>query len=193
VLDLDITKNVNTLKKQKNKSLHKTIEFTDHGINHKIFGYVVPGSQAEYLMLKRKFYRKDESWFYTNHKKGQQLLFNLKFLESIKEIHGELHCEFCGKQKLKIYKWYQRHKDSKIMATADHFFPKSYDKDNLSFDITNMVVACDDCNNKKGKDFWPLESVRFPYINTYEKLKQIYNGSTKIQRGYAEGPRNFTN
>ena len=172
--------------------MRSKIEFKDRDVNHKILGYAAPGSQAEYLLLKRRFLMKDEFWFYENNKRGPQLLFNTQFLEGIQKTYKELHCEFCGKAHLRIYKWFEN-KRIDDMATADHFFPKSHDKEKLSFEIKNLVVACEKCNNKKGSQLWQLDSLRFPYQQTIENLKQIYNGCTTIQRGYADRSRNFTN
>ena len=177
---------------RKKKRKIKNINYVDNGVNHHIIGFASAGSYAEYILLKRKFFMMDESWFYNHHKKGKQLLFNTTFLEDTQKEHQELHCEFCGKSHLRIYKWYEK-PNRKIMATADHFFPKSSDKEKLSFELKNMVVACDSCNNKKGSEFWKLETIKFPYLSTIEKIKQLYNDCTTIQREYARRSRNFAN
>ena len=175
---------------RKRKPKYKDIEFADNGVTHKIVGRVSGGSYAEYLLLKRRYFMMDESWFYNHHKKGKQLLFNTTFLEDIQKEHNELHCEFCGKSHLKIYKWFEK-PNRTIMATADHFFPKSSDKEKLSFEEKNMVVACDDCNGKKGSEFWSLDKIKFPYPHTLVKIKQLYNDCITIQREYARRSRNF--
>lgn len=177
---------------QKSKEKYKDIEYLDNGVSHKIIGRVANGSYAEYLLLKRRYFMMDESWFYFHHKKGKQLLFNTTFLEETQREHNKLHCEFCGKKNLKIYKWHEKPL-RKIMATADHFFPKSSDKENLSFEQTNMIVACDECNGKKGSEFWSLSKLKFPYSQTLKKLNRLYNDNTTIQREYARRSRNFTN
>jgi 5-methylcytosine-specific restriction endonuclease McrA len=179
------------LKKQKDKSSKITLVQDDMG-NHNIHGFASPGSYGEYLLLKKRYQRRDLDWLIKYMAKGKQLVFNTGFLEESLKAYGELHCEYCGKRNLKIYAWYQR-PNRDIMATADHFFPKSADKENLSFEIKNMVVCCDACNTIKADKIWDFETIKFPYPETLNKLKQLYNASTKIFRLYARRPRNSSN
>ncbi len=180
------------MKKQKVNLRNKITLVKDEGGNHYIHGYATPGSSAEYLLLKKRFQRTDMDWLIIYMAKGKQLVFNTKFLQDTLSQEGELHCEYCGKTNLKIYAWYQR-PNRDIMATADHFFPKSADKENLSYEIDNMVVCCDLCNTTKADKIWEFSSLKYPYKQTINKLKKLYNGSIKIFRLYANRPRNFKN
>jgi hypothetical protein len=154
---------------------HRTQRIHHRGTLHKIYGKVLGGSIAEYLLLKQKMNRMSDGWMLSKFKKGEQLLFNTKFVQGILDEYKELHCEFCGKPKLKLFYWWENANkvDRKIMATADHFYPKSFDKERLSMDMRNLVVACDDCNNKKSNGFVHLDALKFPYDGTTDKLEQI--------------------
>lgn len=137
-----------------------------------------PGTWGSHQLLVEELKMKDEDWImehairpsdpqYSNipaglrySKKFIQLTFNTKFLEKMLKKHGELHCEYCGKQPLKIYRWNQRPQHD--IATADHFLPK-IDWPDLQFKEENLRVCCSKCNTKKGKKVWPQSAVKFPY------------------------------
>ena len=98
-------------------------------------------------------------WAKKNEEKWEQLLFNYNLLTEIKKKNGELHCEYCGKPELKIYKWYER-LNKKDVATVDHFLPKSQYPD-LAKEPTNLIVCCDSCNNKKGDKLWEESTIKY--------------------------------
>lgn len=136
------------------------------------------GTWGSHQLLLEELKRQDEDWMIEHSirptdpehrnipaglrfsKKFIQLTFNTKFLENMQEKHGELHCEYCGKRHLRIYKWNE--KQNADIATADHFLPKT-DWPDLKFVISNLRVCCRKCNTKKGKKVWPLSAVKFPY------------------------------
>ena len=157
---------------RRKKHKHRNQKIQHRGAVHTIYGKVLRGSAADYLMLKQKYLKMDDGWMLKHFKKGKQLLFNTKFIEEIQENYKELHCELCGKENLKLFYWYENG-DRNIMATADHFYPKSYNKEKLSFERRNMIVACDSCNNKKADDFFEINTVKFPYPETIENLESL--------------------
>ena len=150
----------------------KPIRFEHRGHRHIISGKVHPNSPAGYLMLVRSLTAKTDEYIVKNFKNGEQLVFNTKFILDTEDKHGELHCELCGKENLRLYHWWQK-SSKKKMATADHFFPKSYDKENLSYELRNMIVACYECNNDKADDFYDISQVKYPYPETIENLEQL--------------------
>ncbi len=117
---------------------HKIIRFRHNGHLNVIRGKVLPGSAADYLMLLRRIAPMTDEYVIERYKNGEQLVFNTKFIQSIKERYNELHCEFCGKD-LVLYYWWETNKRGD-MATADHFFPKSLDKERLSFEKRKAII-----------------------------------------------------
>lgn len=150
----------------------KTIRFKHNEHLNVIRGKVLKGSPADYLMLIRKLIPMTDEYVIERYKNGKQLVFNTKFLQEIKDQHGELHCELCGEKDLVLFYWWEDN-DRDLMATADHFFPKSYDKERLSFERKNMVVACNDCNNHKKDVIYDIDTVKHPYPGTLENLKEL--------------------
>lgn len=125
-----------------------------------------PGTYGDYLLLKEVLRALDEDTVkfrrgFQDTEAFEQLVFNTKFLEGILKEYGELHCEYCGKQGLVIYRWNDRFLDRKKMATTDHILPVSLYPD-LAKDISNLAVACDACNKKKATNLWER---KFPYKN----------------------------
>lgn len=158
----------------------KNLNIKHNGSHHLIIGNAPEGSLAEYLLLKRRYQKRDPSWMVKHFKKGDQLLFNTEFLEETQEREGELHCELCGKPELRLYYWWEVANHLK-MATADHFFPKSFDFENLAFNKDNLIVACSKCNANKGDKFFKISDVKFPYKGTIEKLTRISETNEKLQ------------
>ena len=68
--------------------------------------------------------KKEPFWAKKNTEKWEQLKFNISFLKKINKKEGSLHCEYCGKEDLKVYDWCEKVKLSDV-ATVDHFYPKS--------------------------------------------------------------------
>lgn len=151
---------------------YKTIRFNHNDHLNVIRGKVLKGSLADYLMLVRKIIPMTDEYVIKRFKNGKQLVFNTKFIRSIEEKHGELHCELCGKKNLVLYYWWQdNNRDD--MATADHFFPKSLDKERLSFEKRNIVVACNGCNSNKKAEVHPISTIEHPYPDTLRNLKEL--------------------
>lgn len=158
----------------------KSLEIKHNDCVHTIIGHAPEGSLAEYLLLKRRYLKRDPSWMVKHFKKGKQLLFNTEFIEETQEREGELHCELCGKPELCLYYWWEV-SSTKKMATADHFFPKSFDLENLAYNKDNLIVACSKCNGNKGDKFFDISTVKFPYKGTIEKLTRISETNEKIK------------
>jgi DNA-directed RNA polymerase subunit RPC12/RpoP len=108
-------------------------------------------------------------WAKKENEKWSQLQFNLNFLREQKSMYGEINCEYCGKENLKIYDWCEptNHND---VATVDHFYPKSKFEE-LKKDKKNFVVSCYSCNSKKRDNLWDYQEIRFP-LNR-EKIEEL--------------------
>jgi 5-methylcytosine-specific restriction endonuclease McrA len=113
--------------------------------------------------------KKEPFWAKKDVEKWSQLQFNLKYLRKQKIEHGDIHCEYCGKENLKIYDWCERvnHND---VATVDHFYPKSKYED-LKKDEKNFIIACYSCNSKKKDNLWETNKIKFPLEEN--KIKQL--------------------
>ena len=92
-----------------------------------------------------------------NPKQHRRIIFNMLFLRKMRKKYGPLHCVYCGKH-VEICPMGQS-KPLSIVATADHFLPKSQHPD-LEFDESNLRVCCVKCNSNKGDKLWPE---KFPY------------------------------
>jgi 5-methylcytosine-specific restriction endonuclease McrA len=108
------------------------------------------------------------SWAKKNPQKWEQIEFNKNYLKGIESEHGSLHCEYCGKEDLIIYEWYEK-RDDNVVATVDHFLPSSKYQ-NLKKDPNNFVVSCYSCNNKKRDDIWEVETIKYPIINNKKQI-----------------------
>jgi 5-methylcytosine-specific restriction endonuclease McrA len=135
-------------------------------VQHVIVGTHTSGSYADYLLLKETYKEKDP--VPKKPKKVgrfKQMLFNTKFLQFMIKEHTDLHCEYCGKENLKLYHWkYDTVTASSYsnMATVDHFLPKSLYPE-LAKDYDNLKVCCHKCNQKKKDDIWDESTLKFPY------------------------------
>jgi len=154
------------MKKHKRQRIHY------RNVKHHIFGTVTPHSFAGYLMFIRSMRFRSDEFVTKNFKNGKQMLFNAKFIISMQEEHTNLHCEICGKQDLKFYPHWEK-PNRKILATADHFYPKSYDKERLCFEPKNLIVACYSCNMDKANEFYPLNTIQYPYPKTLDNLLSL--------------------
>lgn len=91
-------------------------------------------SQAALVLLLKRLGREElDKWFE----------FRLQFLNS-----HDLVCHYCGKTGLKIEVDITKKSELKFLATIDHVVPIS--KGGAQFDPDNYVVACFNCNQKKG-------------------------------------------
>lgn len=107
-------------------------------------------------------------WAKKNEEKWEQLVFNYNLLKKIEKEKGNLQCEYCGLNNLKIYRWDEKVNNEDV-ATVDHFLPKSQYPE-LSKVRTNLLVACHSCNNKKGDNIpWN----HFKYQPSDIKFKMI--------------------
>ncbi len=98
-------------------------------------------SLASLVLLKKQY-------FWNEYKNGLVLTwkdaidFSRKYLNKVLEREGSLKCYLCGKDHLEII---TKNKDN--MATVDHYVPTSAGGSN---DESNLRVACNPCNSKKG-------------------------------------------
>ena len=140
-------------------------KITNHvKVLHTIIGTPRSGSYADYRLLKDS-YREDDPVPKSTKKgdKFKQMLFNTKFLQHMIKTHGELHCEYCGQESLKLYHWkYDKVKSFHDMATVDHFLPKATYPE-LAKDYDNLKVCCHKCNQKKKDDIWDESTLKFSY------------------------------
>jgi hypothetical protein len=114
---------------------------------------------------------KEQIDFIVNNDKTEKVLLllnNLRFLKSELKREGELSCEYCGKEDLKIYDISKGDitpeslSDPNILintkfnpkdgATCDHKIPKSKGGDKFNF--SNLAVSCYSCNRRKGNMSW---------------------------------------
>ena len=101
--------------------------------------------------------------------KYEQLLFNTKHVHGELDRCGSLRCVFCGKKNLVIYHWSDKNKNVDIMATTDHFNPKSNGGSPLN--LKNCVVSCYRCNRKKLSYKWSIRTLR--YLSHYGDFKTL--------------------
>lgn len=83
---------------------------------------------------------------------SHQSKFNMDFLIDKYEEFKFLRCAYCGRKDLVIFPFGVRGIKGvkrEQMATADHILPIFLFPE-LSFDISNLAVACVKCNQKKG-------------------------------------------
>jgi 5-methylcytosine-specific restriction endonuclease McrA len=134
--------------------VHKNSKFT---VTKTVEENPTPGTIGNLILLKEEYKKLDESWGFDTDR-FEKMMFNVKFLESMLEKHGELHCEYCGKPHLKIIHWKDKQVNS-IMATADHYYPAS-EYPSLARVVANLRVSCFKCNNDKKTELWEC---KFPY------------------------------
>ena len=116
--------------------------------------------------------KEEPFWAKKNIDKWLQLKFNIKFLKKVKKKNKTLHCEYCGKENLKIYEWCEK-ANLKDVATVDHFYPKSK-YEHLKQVENNFIISCYKCNNKKKDKLWETEEIKYPINNIkIKKLKHI--------------------
>jgi len=69
-----------------------------------VYGQPTLGSLGSYWLQKEEYVRMDAEWKHRRPEKWRRLKFNDQFMQYMEKEFGELHCEFCGKQNLKIFK-----------------------------------------------------------------------------------------
>jgi hypothetical protein len=126
-----------------------------------------PGTWGDYLLMKKDLEKQElealevlgpDDAELMKRPHFRQMLFNYEWLKGMLEKHGELHCEYCGKQHLKLTHW--REKPNKhIIATTDHYLSKKTHP-HLARIISNLRVSCHNCNNNKKSE---TKECKFPY------------------------------
>ena len=106
-------------------------------------------------------------WAYYHQERWDRIVLHYNFVKKIEDEHGMLWCEYCGKDKLKLYPWNEKpNRDN--MATVDHFLPKSKYPD-LANEETNFIIACSTCNEKKKDDIWADDTIQHSRLNKINK------------------------
>lgn len=135
--------------------------------NYRIYGNVDIKSPAALILLNEFLKKQDKDFIEKRNELQKYLDKRFIFLLRIKNITGDLVCEYCGKKHLEIgYKnidlAYLNNKN-KNLATIDHIIPRSNKKIDY-LDTTNWCVSCESCNKKKSS-------------KTVEEFKNKNNGS----------------
>jgi len=126
-----------------------------------IHGTPSPGTLGDYWLLKDEYKRMDPTWISEHPDQWKRLNFNDQFMNYMLDQFGELHCEYCSKPNLKIFKWYEE-QDKKTICTTDHFYPKgSYP--HLAEDSSNLIISCFKCNNNKGEKIYDENRIAYIY------------------------------
>ena len=128
------------------------------------------------MLLQEEYKQLDESWIFDKPDAYAQLQLHTAYLESMLLKHGELHCEYCGKQHLQIIPW-QTKKTSEllnIMATVDHYDAVQNNPE-LKKEESNFRVACHPCNNNKQGKKWVCKHPYQEHINHTNTMNKIFN------------------
>ena len=121
--------------------------------NHVIYNDDVSSKSQSALILLNDYLRENDDDFLREEQELQEYLNQRYiFLLKTKKKEGDLVCHYCGNTHLEIgYRSVRlcnlNNKNPKL-ATVDHVKPVSSGIDRL--DVTNWVVACKKCNNRKG-------------------------------------------
>ena len=126
-----------------------------------IYGEPSPGTLGDFWLLKEEYNRLDPSWINRKQEQWRRLVFNDQFMHYMHDHFKELHCEYCGKPNLKIFKWYER-KEVEIICTVDHFLPKK-DYVHLTEDPNNLFISCHKCNNDKKANIVSEDELKYRY------------------------------
>lgn len=95
-------------------------------------------SDPAWLLLMQEAYREKKAW-------ERWLEFRYGLLTKWEHERGSLKCHYCGRDNLKkVTEGVTRH----LRATLDHVIPRAKGID--EYEVTNLVVACEPCNAKKG-------------------------------------------
>jgi len=96
-------------------------------------------SRAALILLKKDLIKKSVYYGYQGW-----LRFRFETLTNILKDRGILQCNYCNKGPLLI----ETDNKDPYVATLDHKNPLS--RGGAKFDLTNLVVCCISCNQKKG-------------------------------------------
>jgi 5-methylcytosine-specific restriction endonuclease McrA len=114
-----------------------------------------PGTFGDYILMKYNLRELDDDEPYK-----KRILLSNNYLKYIRKKFGELHCEKCGLNNLRIKR--VKTKAHNKMATIDHWFPISK-FENLQDKFANLRVMCVKCNTKKGNKIIKKEDLKFSY------------------------------
>jgi len=121
--------------------------------NHVIYNDDVSSKSQSSLILLNEYLRENDEDFLRAEQELQEYLDKrYVFLLKIKRKKGDLVCHYCNKPHLEIgyrsLKMCNLNNKNPKLATVDHKVSVSSGIDKL--DVTNWVVACKKCNNRKG-------------------------------------------
>lgn len=142
---------------------HKVKGVRNVQVSHRIYGEPALGSYASYVLMKRELWMEAANWHLSDPEGWRQLQFNQNFLRTTLDKHGELHCEYCGKPDLTLKESNHVRKEGQLIATVDHFIPKSLDKVRYGYDLNNLIVACEECNRRKSDKIWSPDTLKYKY------------------------------
>jgi 5-methylcytosine-specific restriction endonuclease McrA len=104
------------------------------------------GSLAARVLLAVRLRRQElDEWF----------SFRASFMRRVKKEKGSLRCHYCGKDGLVEDVAHAPGLGSSVLATIDHVVPVS--KGGPLKAVSNLVVACYPCNQRKADGEWPGE------------------------------------
>jgi 5-methylcytosine-specific restriction endonuclease McrA len=103
-----------------------------------------PSSQASLAKLNSDLWRTDETVYHGKRWKE----FKDKFLDKIMANNGSLTCHYCKSDNLARDWQKEPNVPGNKKATLDHVIPTSHGGG--LYDESNLVVACKNCNEKKG-------------------------------------------
>lgn len=127
------------------KSYHK-VEYKDHH----------PQSLASYILLKK--YYVNICFKHIKYERRVWLTFRNRLLNRMIKSKGQLDCFYCGRENLTANYNNPFKNFYGGRATLDHFKPLA--KGGLKYTESNLVCACDKCNNLKAdktpEDFYHI-------------------------------------
>lgn len=143
-------------------------------VTRTIYGEPSPGTLGDYWLLQDEYRRLDPTWIDKKPAQWRSLVFHDQFMNYMLQQFGELHCEYCGRPDLKIFKWYEK-KDLKIMCTVDHFLPQKKNPE-LKEDPNNLFICCNKCNQNKKEKIVSEEQIAYRYDDSI-RAKFIFDES----------------
>lgn len=130
-------------------------------IQRTIYGSPSPGTLGDYWLLVDKYRREDPTWIEDKPDQWRRLCFNDQFMVHMQNHCEDLHCEKCGTENLRIYKWYEK-KNYSDMSTVDHFLPRQTHPE-LTETPSNLFIFCYSCNNKKANKVLSKDDLKYRY------------------------------
>jgi 5-methylcytosine-specific restriction endonuclease McrA len=158
-----IEKEVIVIKRNKKEKVTRTI-----------YGIPTSGTLGDFWLLKDEYRRLDPTWIDKKPEQWRSLTFHDQFMNYMLRHFGELHCEYCGKPNLRIFKWFEK-QDLKIMSTVDHFLPKK-EYPNLVEEPKNLFICCNKCNQDKKTKIISEEEIKHRYDDSI-RIKFVFDES----------------